>query len=116
MACGPNCVKAYSEEYDSYYCETCNEWYESTCDDPTCEYCVERPTTPLRNSMRNVKLVDAVITLHNIARLVENEIGRGQLAEDIRKCADRLHECSIQERTYSVEALNIINKAKDNGN
>jgi hypothetical protein len=46
MACGPNCVKAYSEEYDAYYCETCNEWYESICDDPTCDYCAERPERP----------------------------------------------------------------------
>ena len=34
----------------------------------------------------------AVIDLHNIARLVEQEIGRGLLSEDIRDCADRLHQ------------------------
>lgn len=37
-------------------------------------------------------LDEAVIELHNIARLVEKEIGRGLLAEDIRDCADRLHK------------------------
>jgi hypothetical protein len=35
-------------------------------------------------------LPDAVIQLHDIARKVEQEIGTGQLSEDIRKCADRL--------------------------
>ena len=45
--------------------------------------------------MRNLKLVDAVIALHDIARLVEEEVGRGLLAEDIRNCADRLHDVSI---------------------
>jgi hypothetical protein len=33
----------------------------------------------------------AVIELHNIARKIEQEIGVGQLSEDLRKCADRLH-------------------------
>jgi hypothetical protein len=37
-------------------------------------------------------LDEAVIELHNIARLVENEIGKGLLAQDIRDCADRLHQ------------------------
>lgn len=36
-------------------------------------------------------LNEAVIELHNIARLVEKEIGLGLLSEDIRDCADRLH-------------------------
>lgn len=39
----------------------------------------------------NEKFLDAVIELHNIARLIEHEIGSGQLSEDIRNAADRLH-------------------------
>jgi len=50
MACGPNCVASYSEVYDAYYCETCNEWLDSACDDPTCEYCINRPLTPKENN------------------------------------------------------------------
>jgi len=34
---------------------------------------------------------DAIIELHRIAALIENKIGKGQLSEDIRNCADRLH-------------------------
>ncbi len=37
-------------------------------------------------------LTIAVMELHNIARQIEQEIGSGQLSEDVRKCADRLHE------------------------
>jgi hypothetical protein len=37
-------------------------------------------------------LESAVIELHNIARKIEQEIGQGQLSEDVRQCADRLHE------------------------
>jgi len=33
----------YSEEYDAYYIVETGEWVESKCDDPTCEYCVNRP-------------------------------------------------------------------------
>lgn len=32
-----------------------------------------------------------IIDLHWIAHLVETEIGVGQLSDDIRRCADRLH-------------------------
>jgi hypothetical protein len=39
----------------------------------------------------NEKFLDAVIELHNIARLVEQEIGAGQLSQDIRNAADRLN-------------------------
>jgi hypothetical protein len=35
-------------------------------------------------------LDEAVIQLHDVARLIEKEIGTGQLSEDIRRCADRL--------------------------
>jgi hypothetical protein len=36
----------------------------------------------------------AVLQLHDIARRIEQDrnVGKGQLSEDIRKCADRLHE------------------------
>lgn len=38
------------------------------------------------------QLSQAVLNLHDIARLIENDIGHGKLSEDIRNCADRLHE------------------------
>jgi hypothetical protein len=63
--------------------------------------------------MRNLDLVDAVITLHDIARTVEQEIGRGQLSDDIRACADRLHELSIVDGRNSIITQDIINKAKE---
>lgn len=63
--------------------------------------------------MRNMEIVDAVITLHEIARLVESEIGKGNLSDDLRNCADRLHLLSIQDSKNSVTATDIINKAKE---
>jgi hypothetical protein len=39
----------------------------------------------------NAQLAQAVIDLHDIARLVEQQLGKGALSEDLRKCADRLH-------------------------
>lgn len=37
-------------------------------------------------------LEQTVIDIHNIARTVEQRIGKGQLSEDLRNCADRLAE------------------------
>lgn len=37
-------------------------------------------------------LSEAVISLHDIARLIEQRLGKSNLTEDVRQCADRLHE------------------------
>jgi hypothetical protein len=63
--------------------------------------------------MRNLKIVDAVIALHEIARTVAEEIGVGQLHDDIRNCADRLHELSLIDNTNSIITQDIIKKAKE---
>lgn len=36
----------YSKEYDSYYDPKTDQWTESKCNDPTCEYCTRRPARP----------------------------------------------------------------------
>jgi hypothetical protein len=63
--------------------------------------------------MRNLELVDAVIALHEIARTVEREVGHGQLSNDIRSCADQLHELSLTDAKNSIITQDIINKAKE---
>lgn len=44
----PECLErlSYNEDFDSVYCAPCNEWREIACDDPTCNYCSERPDKP----------------------------------------------------------------------
>jgi len=63
--------------------------------------------------MRNIALVDAVIALHEIARTVAEEIGQGQLHDDIRDCANRLHEFSLNDSKNSIITQDIITKAKE---
>jgi hypothetical protein len=63
--------------------------------------------------MRNLVLVDAVIALHEIARTVAEEIGVGQLHDDIRNCAERLHEFSLSDSKNSIITQDIIKKAKE---
>jgi len=48
----------------------------------------KNPTS--RNTSMNNDLNERVIDLHDIARQIEQEIGKGQLSDDIRKAADRL--------------------------
>ena len=45
--CDCNSKKKFSDQYDAYYCASCNEWMESKCDDPECEYCPNRPEKPV---------------------------------------------------------------------
>lgn len=63
--------------------------------------------------MRNLKIIDAVIALHEIARTVAEEVGDGQLHDDIRNCANRLHELSLIDNTNSIITQDIIKKAKE---
>jgi hypothetical protein len=63
--------------------------------------------------VRNLVLIDAVVALHEIARTVADEVGVGQLHDDIRNCADRLHELSIFDNRNSIITQDIINKAKE---
>lgn len=62
--------------------------------------------------MRNLKLVDAVIELHDIARLVSQETDSEMLAERIRKCADDLHVLSIDSDRADEVAKEIIKQVK----
>lgn len=62
--------------------------------------------------MRNLDLVDAVIKLHDIARLVEAEVGHGNLSDDIRDVADRLHALSVEQNRASYVADEIIKQVK----
>lgn len=41
--------------------------------------------------MTDYELTEAVIKLHDIARLVEREIGKGTLSANLRQCADQLN-------------------------
>jgi len=50
--------------------------------------------------------------LHEIARVVAAEIGIGKLHDDIRNCADRLHQLSIIDGKNVIITQDIINKAK----
>lgn len=63
--------------------------------------------------MRNLKLVDLVVALHEIAREVLEETQDLQLCEDIHQCADRLHELSLIDNKNSIITQDIINKAKE---
>jgi hypothetical protein len=48
---------------------------------------------------------ELVIELHNIARQVEATVGKGQLSEDIRNCADRLHTLTKQQRQNNERTM-----------
>jgi hypothetical protein len=51
--CSCGSKQKFSIEYDAYYCKSCNEWLESKCDDPTCEFCTIRPATPINKGNKN---------------------------------------------------------------
>lgn len=49
-------------------------------------------------------LNEQVIQLHDIARVVEKEIGTGQLSDDIRRCADRLNTLIKKEVVQDADS------------
>ena len=63
--------------------------------------------------MRNLKLVDAVIQLNDLAQLIEQEMGTESMSNEIRQIADRLHVYSIDDDKANTIAHNIINQVKE---
>lgn len=63
--------------------------------------------------MRNLKLVDAVVALHEIKKLVEEECGICRTSIEIERCADSLHLMSLQDAKNSIITSQVINKAKE---
>lgn len=45
----------------------------------------------MKNTETNAQLEQSVINLHDIARLIEQSVGKGQLSDDVRDCANRLN-------------------------
>lgn len=48
-------------------------------------------------SIRDVQLLEAVTRMHEIARYVESEFGRGTISRTIRGAADDLYEVAKKE-------------------
>ena len=48
-------------------------------------------------------LNQSVISLHNVARILEETIGKGKLSEDVRACADRLNEVIKFEKDHTIK-------------
>jgi hypothetical protein len=63
--------------------------------------------------MRNLKLVDAVVQLRDIALLVEDELGTESISNEIRQIADRLHLYSIDDDKASKITQEIIKQVKE---
>lgn len=63
--------------------------------------------------MRNLKLVDAVIQLRDIAQVVEEEIGTESISNELRQIADRLHLYSIDDDRANTIAHEIIKQVKE---
>ena len=63
--------------------------------------------------MRNLKLVDAVVALHEIANVIEEECGTCRTSIEIRRAADAVHEMSLRDNKNVNIVTNIINKAKE---
>ena len=62
--------------------------------------------------MRNFKLIDAVVQLHEIARIVFQETDNKELHDRIRNCADDLHILSIDDDRANTIAGEIIKQVK----
>ncbi|MFA5856360.1 MAG: hypothetical protein WC867_03315 [Candidatus Pacearchaeota archaeon] len=37
----------YNKEFDSYYCDKCEEWLGRACKKPNCEFHLKRPHKPV---------------------------------------------------------------------
>lgn len=62
---GCNCTEQdYSDDYDAYFCASCNVWLETGCTDPTCMFCADRPKHPLPT-------IDQIDNIQNVLNTLE---------------------------------------------
>lgn len=52
---GCNHELMYHPVWDCMFCPECDEWLESSCPDPLCEYCIDRPEKPSLSPTKGVK-------------------------------------------------------------
>lgn len=66
--------KAYSKEYDAYYCKFCNVWLEKECSDNNCYMCRTRPERPLDNKENKKNKVNIMKenTIEELAKTFED--------------------------------------------
>jgi hypothetical protein len=43
---------SYAADFDSFYCEPCNEWLEDICNDRECLFCTTRPLKPNEQNIK----------------------------------------------------------------
>lgn len=86
----------YSEEWDAFYNEETNEWLESTCDDPTCHYCTDRPERPLG------ALADYQEGIRKGAEALAAEIDR-EVIEQYRFKGQGLPKGTVEEMREALE-------------
>ena len=60
-----------------------------------------------------MKLVDAVIQLHELAHLILQETGDEILSEYVHNCGDQVHLYSIDDDRANKVAQEIIKQAKE---
>lgn len=53
--------------------------------------------------MNTIELAGTVTTLHNVARIVESQLGVGDISKAIRKSADDLSDIVKQEKRKAEE-------------
>ena len=73
----------YSEQWDANYDGITGEWLESKCDDPTCEYCANRPDKAETSGIREL--------------MIEAGYAAPELAGRARKFADLLIESIVED-------------------
>ena len=73
----------YSEQYDANYNGITREWTESKCDDPTCEYCANRPDKAETSGIREL--------------MIEAGYAAPELAGRAQKFADLLVESIVAD-------------------
>lgn len=99
-------MKQYSERWDAYYDSNANEWLESKCDDPTCEYCVNRPEKPMNENIKagaDLHAGDGGYSIGTQEKYEEFARRRMNQYSYFVICS----ECSEEHLTTEVEALNV---------
>lgn len=106
--------REYAQEWDSYYCQVCNEWLEKKCS-TGCVYCEGRPDKPIEEDMSFCEydrkiLQDVVIVLHELKEIMAEalELSKTSLSYCVNNSNKqaKIHQEHLKYHLDLMEAAN----------
>ena len=105
--------EAYSETFDAFYDPDKNEWLDSKCDDPTCEFCTTRPEKPLDDHLDDILMRSVLRSARVFDKCKLEQLKEYDWGTAIKKInRNNTMKCNIIQIARYIDRGSCISKGK----